>query len=160
MVPIVDSSSEKGNNNYAEMRRKMVENQIINRGIQNKRVIQAMLGVPRHLFAPQKLRGYSYNDNPIPIALAQTMSQPYIVALMTELLNPGPGKKILEIGTGSGYQTAVLGETRCELYTVEILEEIAVEARSLLQKIGYNNIEYKIGDGYMGGANTLPMMEL
>ncbi len=157
MKALIDSDSKADDSErYEAMRRKMVEDQIIRRGIRNNRVIQAMLQVPRHAFAPLELKESSYNDNPIPIDSGQTISQPYIVALMTELLNPEPRAKILEIGTGSGYQTAVLRETGCELWTIEILKELALKAQSLLQKLGCDHIEYKIGDGYMGWGEYAP----
>jgi protein-L-isoaspartate(D-aspartate) O-methyltransferase len=134
----------------------MVENQIVSRGINDARVIKAMLKVKRHLFVPKEYLDSAYSDKPIPIEKEQTVSQPYMVALMTELLNPSPGKKILEIGTGSGYQSAVLAETGCDLYTIEIIEDIAVNARKTLEKLGYSNIKYRIGDGYRGWEENAP----
>lgn len=141
---------------YAEKRFEMVENQIIARGVQNGRVIQAMLRVPRHEFVSEGMRASSYNDGPLPIGEGQTISQPYIVALMTELVAPAPGKKILEVGTGSGYQSAVLAESGCELYTVEIVEPLAKKARDILESLGYGNIKFKIGDGYSGWEEHAP----
>lgn len=141
---------------YAQKRFEMVEQQIIARGIQNGRVIQAMLKVPRHEFVSEGQRESAYNDSPVPIEKGQTVSQPYIVALMTELLDPAPGKKILEVGTGSGYQSAVLAETGCELYTVEIIESIAASARQILDRLGYQNIKFKVGDGYSGWGEYAP----
>jgi len=141
---------------YADKRWEMVENQIVARGISNTRVIDAMLKVKRHLFVPEKYIDASYGDNPIPMEKGQTVSQPYIVALMTELLDPMPGKKILEVGTGSGYQTAVLAETGCNVYTVEIIEDLAIRAHTLLDKLGYTNIRFKIGDGYKGWEENAP----
>ncbi len=141
---------------YAQKRFEMVENQIISRGIQNGRVIQAMLKVPRHEFVSESHRESAYKDSPVPIDKGQTVSQPYIVALMTELLDPAPGKKILEVGTGSGYQSAVLAETGCDLYTVEIVELLAVKARSILERLGYSKIKFKIGDGYGGWQEHAP----
>jgi len=141
---------------YAEKRWEMVESQIIARGIRNTAVIQAMLNVPRHEFVPEESRGEAYDDNPIPVGLGQTVSQPYIVALMTELLNPARGGKMLEVGTGSGYQSAVLAETGCDLYTIEIVESLAERARRILENLGYSNITYKIGDGYQGWEEHAP----
>lgn len=141
---------------YAEKRWEMVENQIVSRGINNAKVIDAMLKVKRHLFIPENYIDSAYADNPIPIGKEQTISQPYMVALMTELLNPEPGKKILEIGTGSGYQTAVLAETGSDVYTIEIIEQLAKQARDLLEKLGYSNIKYKIGSGYEGWQENAP----
>jgi protein-L-isoaspartate(D-aspartate) O-methyltransferase len=141
---------------YIERRWDMVENQIVSRGIQDARVIKAMLKVKRHLFVPKEYLDSAYSDKPIPIEKEQTVSQPYMVALMTELLNSSPGKKILEIGTGSGYQSAILAETGCDLYTIEIIEDIAANARKTLEKLGYSNIKYRIGDGYRGWKENAP----
>lgn len=144
------------NDPYAGKRWDMVESQIIARGIRNTAVIQAMLNVPRHEFVPEEMRDEAYKDNPIPVGMGQTISQPYIVALMTELLNPVRGMKVLEVGTGSGYQTAVLAETGCDLYTIEIVERLAKKARLVLEKLGYSNITYRIGDGYQGWEEHAP----
>ncbi len=141
---------------YIERRWDMVENQIVSRGIQDARVIKAMLKVKRHLFVPKEYLDSAYSDKPIPIEKEQTVSQPYMVALMTELLNSSPGKKILEIGTGSGYQSAILAETGCDLYTIEIIEDTADNARKTLEKLGYSNIKYRIGDGYRGWEENAP----
>ncbi len=141
---------------YAAKRWEMVESQIIARGIRDTAVIQAIINVPRHEFVPEELRDQAYDDNPVPVGMGQTISQPYIVALMTELLNPARGRKILEVGTGSGYQTAVLAETGCELYTIEIVENLAERARQILENLGYSNITYKIGDGYQGWEEHAP----
>ncbi|MCZ6865095.1 MAG: protein-L-isoaspartate(D-aspartate) O-methyltransferase [Candidatus Dadabacteria bacterium] len=141
---------------YIERRWDMVENQIVSRGIQDARVLKAMLKVKRHLFVPKEYLDSAYSDKPIPIEKEQTVSQPYMVALMTELLNSSPGKKILEIGTGSGYQSAILAETGCDLYTIEIIEDTAVNARKTLEKLGYSNIKYRIGDGYKGWEKNAP----
>jgi protein-L-isoaspartate(D-aspartate) O-methyltransferase len=141
---------------YAGKRWEMVENQIISRGIRSSAVIRAMLNVPRHEFIPQTLRDEAYNDCPVPVGKGQTISQPYIVALMTELLNPNPGIKILEVGTGSGYQAAVLAETGCDLYTIEIVEDLARRARLILERLGYTDIKYRIGDGYQGWVEYAP----
>lgn len=141
---------------YIERRWDMVENQIVLRGIKDARVLKAMLKVKRHLFVPKEYLDSAYSDKPIPIEKEQTVSQPYMVALMTELLNPSPGKKILEIGTGSGYQSAILAETGCDLYTIEIIEDTAANARKTLEKLGYSNIKYRIGDGYRGWEENAP----
>jgi protein-L-isoaspartate(D-aspartate) O-methyltransferase len=141
---------------YIERRWDMVENQIVSRGINDARVIKAMLKVKRHLFVPKEYLDSAYSDKPIPIEKEQTVSQPYMVALMTELLNSSPGKKILEIGTGSGYQSAILAETGCDLYTIEIIEDTAANARKTLEKLGYSNIKYRIGDGYRGWEENAP----
>jgi len=150
------AAGSSGDGPYAGKRWEMVESQIIARGIRNTAVIQAMLNVPRHEFVPQDLRAGAYDDNPIPVGMGQTISQPYIVALMTELLNPVGGMKVLEVGTGSGYQSAVLAETGCMLYTIEIVESLARNARLVLEKLGYTNITYRIGDGYQGWEECAP----
>jgi len=150
------SSEANGNDIYVEKRWDMVENQIVSRGIKNAKVIEAMLKVKRHLFVPTDHLDSAYNDMPIPIERGQTVSQPYMVALMSELLNPLPGKKILEVGTGSGYQTAVLAETGCDVYTIEIIEDIAINSRKILDELGYSNIKFKIGDGYEGWEENSP----
>ena len=157
MTRVHSPDSQEGNNDrYSEKRWDMVENQVVSRGIQNSRVVEAMLNVKRHLFVPEAYIDSAYDDNPIPIEKGQTVSQPYIVGLMTDLLDPAPGKKILEIGTGSGYQTAILAETGCELYSIEIIEEIAVKAQKILSEIGYSNIKFMIGDGYKGWEEYAP----
>ncbi len=158
MNPARSSGSSEGSDHdkYTERRWDMVENQIVSRGIKNARVIEAMLKVKRHLFVPEHYIDSAYSDKPIPIEKRQTVSQPYMVALMTELLSPAPGKKILEIGTGSGYQSAVLAETGCDLYTIEIIEDIAIAARRTLDELGYSNIKYKMGDGYKGWEENAP----
>ena len=150
------SSEANGNDIYVEKRWDMVENQIVSRGIKNAKVIEAMLKVKRHLFVPTDHLDSAYNDMPIPIERGQTVSQPYMVALMSELLSPLPGKKILEVGTGSGYQTAVLAETGCDVYTIEIIEDIAINSRKILDELGYSNIKFKIGDGYEGWEENSP----
>lgn len=150
------SSEASESDKYAQERWDMVENQIVSRGIQNAKVVEAMLKVKRHLFVPENYLNSAYGDNPIPIEQGQTVSQPYMVALMTELLNPKTGQKILEIGTGSGYQTAVLAETNSNIYTIEIIEDIALSARKTLEELEYHNIKYKIGDGYKGWEENAP----
>ncbi len=141
---------------YAEMRWNMVEDQIISRGIRDSAVINAMLRIPRHEFVPREFRESAYNDSPIPIGRGQTISQPYIVALMSEILRPAPGRKILEVGTGSGYQTAILAETGAEVYTIEIIPEIAERTRRLLERLGYTGIHFRIGDGNAGWEEYAP----
>jgi protein-L-isoaspartate(D-aspartate) O-methyltransferase len=145
-----------GNDEYAKRRWDMVERQIISRGIQNSKVIQAMLKIPRHEFVPEDLKDSAYGDYPLPIGMDQTISQPYIVALMSDLLNPKEGEKVLEVGTGSGYQTAILAEIGCEVYTIEILEPVAEKAKQILRSLGYENIHFKIGDGYRGWEEYTP----
>lgn len=141
---------------YALLRKEMVNNQIINRGIRNQLTIKAMLKVPRHLFIPVQSVNRGYDDSPLPIGYDQTISQPFIVAYMTELAKPAKWKKVLEIGTGSGYQAAVLAETVSMVYTIEIIPELAKEAGARLTKLGYNNIVTKTGDGYEGWKEHAP----
>lgn len=137
-------------------RKRMVTEQIIARGISDKAVIAAMRKVPRHLFVPEEYITEAYEDNPLPIGYGQTISQPYVVALMTEVVKPGPGKKILEIGTGSGYQAAVLAELGGTVYTIEIVPELAEESAARLKKAGYKNLISKYGDGYLGWPEHAP----
>jgi len=144
------------NPDYEQARRNMVEYQIKARGIKDKRVLAAMLKVPRHLFVPEEMRDMAYRDEPLPIGYGQTISQPYIVAYMTEVLKLRPEDKVLEIGTGSGYQTAILAELVREVYTIEIIPELSQRAEETLKNLGYTNIEFLIGDGYKGWPEKAP----
>lgn len=137
-------------------RRKMVEDQIVARGIKNGLVIEAMEKVKRHQFVPDYLANRAYEDSPLPIAHEQTISQPYIVALMTELLALKSGDKVLEIGTGSGYQTAVLAELAKEIYTIEYHSGLADQAKAVLDKEGYTNIKFRTGNGALGWPEAAP----
>jgi protein-L-isoaspartate(D-aspartate) O-methyltransferase len=141
---------------YEPGRQRMVTTQIEARGIKDERVLEAVRQVPRHLFVPEELRRHAYADRPLPIGHHQTISQPYIVALMTELVRPRPGKKILEIGTGSGYQAAVLAECAAEVYTIEIVPELGRQAQDLLAELGYDNVHARIGDGFDGWPDEAP----
>ncbi len=141
---------------YRARREQMVTSQIESRGIKNPLVLRAMKKVPRHLFLADDLRDLAYTDGPLPIGNEQTISQPYIVALMTELLNLKGGEKILEIGTGSGYQAAVLSEICSQIYSVEIVEPLALKADETLKRLGYKNVEVKVGDGYQGWEEHAP----
>ncbi len=141
---------------YDSLRKWMVEQQLMTRDITDKRVLDAMLKVPRHLFVSEDQRSEAYNDYPLPIGYGQTISQPYMVAIMTQLLNLTGKEKVLEIGTGSGYQTAILAELADKVYTVEIIEELSMDAQYLLRELGYKNIEFKIGDGYLGWEEFAP----
>ncbi len=141
---------------WAEHRERMVETQIINRGVKDERVIAAMRQIPRHLFVPPDVVDYAYNDEPVPIGEGQTISQPYIVAYMTEMLNLKEEDKVLEIGTGSGYQTAILASIAKEIYTVEIIASLSSKAQELLAQLGYRNIYFKIGDGTFGWEEHAP----
>ncbi len=141
---------------YRHRRIDMVEEQIASRGVSLPEVLSAMCAVPRHKFIPEYLTELAYKDAPLPIGMGQTISQPYIVALMTELLAPEKGQKVLEIGTGSGYQAAVLAEMGAEVYTVEILEPLSLFSRSVINGLGYTNVHFKTGDGYLGWEDHAP----
>jgi protein-L-isoaspartate(D-aspartate) O-methyltransferase len=141
---------------FAAQRETMVRTQIEARGVTDKAVLAAMRRVPRHEFVPAAVRARAYDDHPLPIGENQTISQPYIVAFMTELLQVKPGHRVLEIGTGSGYQAAVLGELGVEVYTIEIVEPLATASRALLQKLGYDKIHTRAGDGYQGWPDAAP----
>lgn len=141
---------------YKAQRHRMVSKQIIARGVTDPQVIKAMRKVKRHLFVPDQYIRMAYNDTPLPIGYGQTISQPYIVAYMTEILDLRPSDRVLEIGTGSGYQAAVLAEICKYVYTIEIVPQLGKHARALLKKTGYKNIEAKTGDGYKGWAEHAP----
>jgi protein-L-isoaspartate(D-aspartate) O-methyltransferase len=140
----------------AKLRARMVDKQIKARGITDERVLQAMGKVPRHEFVPEKVRAEAYDDGPLPIGHGQTISQPYIVALMTEEAKPRPEHRVLEIGTGSGYQAAVLAELVKEVYTIELVPDLADEAKERLKRLGYKNVHTKAGDGYKGWPDAAP----
>jgi len=141
---------------FAGRRDDMVAFQIEARGLQDARVLSAMRRVPRHLFVPPELRGRAYGDEPLPIGDGQTISQPYIVADMTEALHLQGQERVLEIGTGSGYQTAVLAELAREVHTVELVAGLSLRAQSLLEELGYANIRFRVGDGTFGWAEHSP----
>jgi len=141
---------------YQRQREQMVANQIAARGISHRATLQAMRIIPRHLFVPPQMARYAYDDSPLPIGYDQTISQPFIVAWMTELVNPDSKKKALEIGTGSGYQAAVLAETAGRVYSIEIVPELARSSATLLEKLGYTNVEVREGDGYLGWEEHAP----
>ena len=141
---------------YAPARQQMVRDQIERRGVRDRGVLDAMTRVPRHLFVPEALRGRAYEDGPLPIGHGQTISQPYIVAFMTEAIRPQPTDRVLEIGTGSGYQAAVLALVSREVISIEILPELGESARSRLRELGYDNVTVRIGDGYAGSPDEAP----
>ena len=141
---------------YTKKRQSMVFNQLRSRDIIDSKVLQAMLTIPRHQFVDERIRESAYNDYPLSIGEGQTISQPYIVALMTQLLELKEGEKVLEIGTGSGYQAAVLAEIVGEVYTVEIYESLSKKSEKLLIDLGYRNIKFKVGDGYYGWEEYAP----
>ena len=134
----------------------MVREQIESRGIKNPAVLQSLRNTPRHLFVPAQVRALAYTDQPLPIGYGATISQPYIVALMTQLLEPSKELTVLEIGTGSGYQAAVLSPLVKYVYTIEIVPELARSAKAILQKLGYKNISVRAGDGYKGWPEKAP----
>jgi protein-L-isoaspartate(D-aspartate) O-methyltransferase len=141
---------------FEQSRDLMVKTQIQARGIESERVLDAMRAVPREKFIPGEYRQYAYTDSPVPIGFGQTISQPYMVALMTEQLNLSTADKVLEVGTGSGYQAAVLAEIAREVYTVEIVEPLAARARDLLKELGFDNVHVRAGDGYEGWPQHAP----
>lgn len=151
LIPVAVVSQD-----YDAERSSMVDQQILNRGIRNTRVLDAMRSVERHHFVPEQYRHMAYSDRPLPIGHQQTISQPYIVALMTDYLNLKEGEKVLEIGTGSGYQAAVLAELVGQVYSVEIVEELAHRARKTLDELDYDNVHIRIGDGYKGWKEHAP----
>ena len=138
------------------LQNEMVDRQLVTRGIKSPTVLDAMRNVPRHLFVAENMHSCAYDDSPLPIGLGQTISQPYIVAYMTEQLEPYPGMKVLEIGTGSGYQAAVLAYLGCEVYTIELLEEHARMARQALTTCNYDNVSVRHGNGYLGWQEEAP----
>jgi protein-L-isoaspartate(D-aspartate) O-methyltransferase len=154
-----------GDDPYSAARQAMLEeiaadvrltSEALDREALDPRVLEAMATVPRHELVPDELRDVAYENRPLPIGHGQTISQPYIVAIMTDLLKFEPGQRVLEIGTGSGYQAAILGELGGEVYTIEIIEELGVQARRNLERLGYSNIEVRIGDGYYGWEEQAP----
>ena len=142
--------------NYEQEREKMVTKQISKRGVRDVRTLDAMRKVERHLFVPPRYMRMAYDDSPLSIGYGQTISQPYIVAYMTEIIEPKPGDKVLEIGTGSGYQAAVLAEIIDKVYTIEIVSELAKTASDRLQNLGYDNVKVISGDGYNGFEEEAP----
>jgi len=149
------SKCEQGDQ-FTTARDQMVRDQIVARGVSDSAVLSAMQKVPRHQFVSPELMRYAYDDNPLPIGSEQTISQPYIVAFMTELIKPQKGQKILEVGTGSGYQAAVLAEIVDSVYSIEILPELAESAERRLKQMGYRNINVRCGDGYAGWPEASP----
>jgi protein-L-isoaspartate(D-aspartate) O-methyltransferase len=141
---------------YRKAREAMVQQQIASRGVRNQRVLEAMRKVPRHLFVPLQMQPYAYLDTPLPIGNNQTISQPYIVGFMTEALKLKPGDRVLEVGTGSGYQAAVLSELVREVYSIEIVKPLATEAAERLRRLGYANVTVRAGDGYRGWPEAAP----
>ena len=141
---------------WEAQRRRMVSRQIEARGISDPAVLAAMIAVPRHRFVPDDLRSHAYDDGPLPIGDGQTISQPYIVGLMTELVRPKPGMKVLEVGTGSGYQAAVLSRCVAEVDTIEVRAALGDRAGQVLRELGYTNVRLRVGDGYDGWPERAP----
>ncbi len=139
-----------------DQRERMVDRQIEKRGIENPRVLQALRDVKRHLFVPPDEVSEAYEDHPLPIGHGQTISQPYIVALMTESIDPQPTDRVLEIGTGSGYQAAVLSKLVARVYTIEIVDALGRDAKKRLADLGYDNVSVRVGDGYKGWPEEAP----
>ena len=154
-VELTPESESEEESAFTEARERMVETQIKARGISDPRVLSAMLEVPRHRFVLQEHLNQAYNDHPLPIGYGQTISQPYIVALMTEFLSLEPGQKVLEIGTGSGYQAAILSKLTDQVYTIEIIEPLGERVAAKFEELGYN-VQTKIDDGYYGWPEYAP----
>jgi protein-L-isoaspartate(D-aspartate) O-methyltransferase len=161
----VDTVSAQQTDEYASQRQQMVEEiaadasrlvRYIDKDSVSDRVMQAMATVPRHLFIPPEMRAEAYDNRPLPIGYGQTISQPYIVALMTDLLQPQADHKVLEIGTGSGYQAAVLSGLVKEVYSIEIIDELGLRAKQVLKQQGYDNVSTRIADGYDGWPEQAP----
>jgi protein-L-isoaspartate(D-aspartate) O-methyltransferase len=141
---------------FESRRLRMVESQIVARGVRDAKVLAALRKVPRHVFVPAGLAASAYDDEPLPIGEGQTISQPYIVAFMTEALALGPADRVLEVGTGSGYQTAVLAEIVREVYSIETVDVLAIRARATLDGLGYKNVVFRTGDGARGWSEKAP----
>jgi protein-L-isoaspartate(D-aspartate) O-methyltransferase len=150
------ASRKENNDHFRQQRMKMIRQQIRARGIENPEILAAFENVPRHRFVPEGLKKYAYQDRPLPIGEDQTISQPYIVALMTRSIEPKKTDRILEIGTGSGYQAAILAELSEQVYTIEILASLAESARRTLSETGYENVHVKTGDGFKGWPEHAP----
>ncbi|MEO0252368.1 MAG: protein-L-isoaspartate(D-aspartate) O-methyltransferase [candidate division WOR-3 bacterium] len=146
----------KNSEYFENLRKRLVESWKHLRDIEDERVIQAFLKVPRHFFVPKELMDEAYGDYPLPIGFGQTISQPYMIAYMVQALIPDKNSKVLEIGTGSGYTTAILAELFKEIYTVEIIPELAERAKGVLDRLGYKNIHYFVGDGSEGWPEFAP----
>ena len=160
LLPVIPArafpAGARGDDDFIRSRREMVERDLRRRGIKEPAVLGAMESVPRHLFVGEKERPFAYEDHPLPIGEGQTISQPYIVALMTELAQLKGDEKVLEVGTGSGYQAAVLSRLAREVYTIEILPALAAKAKRTLAQLGYGNVQIKTGDGFFGWEDKGP----
>lgn len=158
IILLVTAESGKGQatDPYRSQRNEMVLTQIAARGISDQAVLNALRNVPRHEFVPFEYRRFAYADQPLPIGEGQTISQPYMVAYMTEVLKIKPGEKVLEIGTGSGYQAAILAEVKADVYSIEVIESLAIRAKNTLENLEYKNVFLKTGDGYQGWIEHAP----
>lgn len=156
-LTLVDAAQVESNREpFARARRAMIERDLMPRGIRDPRVLEAMGSIERELFVPEKLRSRAYEDRPLPIGEGQTISQPYMVAFMTEQLHLKGAERVLEIGTGSGYQTAVLGKLASEVYSIEIIPKLSEGAKMLLSQLGFDNVHLKVGDGFFGWQEHAP----
>jgi protein-L-isoaspartate(D-aspartate) O-methyltransferase len=153
---LAPTSTTQDTDAHRRARDAMVQQQIAARGVRDRQVLEAMRKVPRHLFVPTAMQPYAYRDSPLPIGHEQTISQPYIVAFMTEALTLKPGDRVLEVGTGSAYQAAVLSLLVREVYSIEIVEPLATEAAERLKRLGYQNVTVRAGDGYRGWPGAAP----
>lgn len=149
-------NNQTPDNEFAEKRQIMVASQIRRRGIKDERVLAALEKVPRHLFVPVRYQRQAYSDEPLPIGMNQTISQPYIVAYMVDQLQLNGSERVLEIGAGSGYQTAVLAELSRRVFTIEIIPQLARQAKKIIAQLGYKNVEFRTGDGYLGWPEAAP----
>jgi len=156
LLSCAEGGDPPGDRSYEDRRAEMVARQIEARGVDDARVLEAMREVPRHRFVPTGQQDRAYQDSPLPIGLGQTISQPYIVGLMTQLIRPEAGMKVLEVGTGSGYQAAILSRCVGEVYSIEIHAELGAQAQALLQSLGYDNVTVRIGDGFDGWPEQAP----
>jgi len=156
MAPADCTSGDPTQDPLTRARLAMVAGQIAARGVKDPRVLDAMRAVPRHEFVPATLREDAYGDSPLPIGHGQTISQPYIVALMTELARPSPSDRVLEVGTGSGYQAAVLSQLVARVFSIELVDPLAQSAASTLRRLGYGNVTVRSGDGYLGWPDEAP----
>jgi protein-L-isoaspartate(D-aspartate) O-methyltransferase len=156
VVATVPARAQKAGEDWSALRQRMVQEQVVDRGVRDSATIAAMGRVPRHEFVPSQVRRLAYEDTPLPIGQDQTISQPYIVALMTELVRPMPGDRVLEVGTGSGYQAAILAAAGCRVWTIEIFAALADEARARLRRLGYRDVVVRHGDGYAGWPEEAP----
>ena len=152
----IELQPERNQDPFIRARQTMIERDLVGRGIRDPRVLEVMGSIPRERFVTENLRAHAYADRPLPVGEEQTISQPYIVAWMTELLSLQGTEKVLEIGTGSGYQTAVLGKLAATIYSIEIIPTLSQRAKTLLKELGFENINFKVGDGFFGWEEQAP----